>query len=162
MDRLSPERESFLDEVVEALKQELGERLIAVVLFGSHARGEAEAKSDWDLLVLARDLPARVFPRHRFLKKMLPAMWRGSISVLAKTPTEFEASVPALYLDIALDGVILYDPTGYAEEKLGQLRALIREKGLRREQTGRDFAWQWTEFPGFNWTLDWDEVPRGV
>lgn len=162
MDNSPPERESLLDEVVAALKRGLGDRLIAVVLFGSHARGEAEAESDWDLLVLARDLPARVFPRHRFLKQMLPAMWRGSISVLAKTPTEFEASVPALYLDIALDGVILYDPTGYAEEKLAQLRALIREKGLRREQMGRDFAWQWAEFPGFDWSLEWDEVQSGV
>lgn len=146
-----------LEQSIEALKRGLGDRLIAVVLYGSRARGEARQDSDWDLLVLAHDLPRRFFRRHRLLKQLLPPAERGQISLLAKTPEEFETSLPALYLDIALDGIALYDPDRYIEEKLARLRQLIREKGLRRERTGRDLVWQWQEFPGFGWTVEWGE-----
>jgi len=156
MDSSSQAHEALVDQAVQALKHQIGHHLVAVVLFGSRARGEAHEGSDWDLLLLAHDLPPRIFQRHRFLKQMLPPAERGRISLLAKTPQEFEASLPALYLDIALDGIVLYDPDGYAQEKLAQLRTLIGEKGLRREQVGRDLVWRWQEFPGFGWTLDWE------
>jgi uncharacterized protein len=59
------------------LKGGLGDKLIAVVLFGSRARGDANEDSDWDLLLIARDLPERVLRRHLWLKGMLPVVWRG-------------------------------------------------------------------------------------
>ena len=145
-----------LGQAVEALQRGLGDRLISVVLFGSRARGEAAEDSDWDLLVLARDLPQRPFQRHRTLKQMLPAAERGRLSLLAKTPQEFEASLPALYLDIALDGIVLYDPELYIADKLVALRQLIGKKGLHRERAGRDLVWRWQEFPGFGWAVEWE------
>ena len=48
------------EQVVAALQNALGDRLIAVVLFGSRARGEVAPRSDWDFLVIAEDLPERV------------------------------------------------------------------------------------------------------
>jgi predicted nucleotidyltransferase len=147
---------AVLGQAVEALQRGLGDRLISIVLFGSRARGEAREDSDWDLLVLARDLPSRLFQRHRILKQMLPAAERGRISLLAKTPQEFEASLPALYLDIALDGIVLYDPELYIADKLVVLRKLIGEKGLRRERAGRELVWRWQEFPGFGWSVEWE------
>ena len=147
-----------LGQSVEALKRGLGDRLVAVVLFGSRARGEAREDSDWDLLVLARDLPARLFQRHRVLKQMLPAAERGRLSLLAKTPQEFEASLPALYLDIALDGIVLYDQELYIADKLVALRQLIGKKGLHRERSGRDLVWSWQEFPGFGWAVEWERA----
>jgi predicted nucleotidyltransferase len=145
-----------LGQSVEALRRGLGDRLVAVVLFGSRARGEASEDSDWDLLVLARDLPQRLFQRHRVLKQMLPAAERGRLSLLAKTPQEFEASLPALYLDIALDGIVLYDPELYIADKLVALRHMIGKKGLHRERAGRDLVWRWREFPGFGWAVEWE------
>ncbi|RMF27351.1 MAG: nucleotidyltransferase domain-containing protein [Chloroflexi bacterium] len=144
--------------VIEALRKGLGESLIAVVLFGSRARGDATPASDWDLLVITRDLPARHLDRYRLLKAHLPPTWRGRVSILTKTPTEFEATLPPLYLDIALDGVILYDPSGYARMRLQALRRLIEIKGLRREKRGHDLIWTWQTFPGLNWSLGWEEV----
>jgi hypothetical protein len=85
---------------------------------------------------------------------VLPAAWRGRVSLMAKTPEEFETALSAVYLDIALDGVVLYDPQGYVGQKLTRLRELIRRKGLRRERVGEDFAWRWERFPGFNWSLE--------
>lgn len=145
-----------LQEVIAALKQVLQERLIGVVLFGSRARGDAGQLSDWDLLVIARDLPERAFARHLWLKDALPANWRARVAILAKTPAEFEAALAAIYLDIALDGVVLFDTDGYLTSHLTRLRQLIETRGLRRETHQRDQAWRWQQFPGFKWSLEWE------
>lgn len=44
-----------LDEFVESLREELGEELLAVWLYGSRARGERHEESDIDVLVITRD-----------------------------------------------------------------------------------------------------------
>ncbi|MBI4552843.1 MAG: hypothetical protein HY710_11320, partial [Candidatus Latescibacteria bacterium] len=81
--------------------------------------------------------------------------YRGAISVLAKTPQEFEASLPSLYLDIALDGHILYDPHGYAAERLATLCRLIERMGLYREHTDGGDVWRWQHEPSGPWVLEW-------
>lgn len=144
--------------VVEALQQGLGKKLVAVVLFGSRARDDAKEESDWDILVIANDLPKRQIERYRKIKEILPYKWRGRISILAKTPDEFEAVLPPLYLEIALDGLILHDTQDYAAVQLQKLRRLIKSKNLRREKRGNDFVWQWGRFPGFDWSLSWNEA----
>jgi predicted nucleotidyltransferase len=132
-----------LEEVVAAFRQGLGDDLVAVVLFGSRARGEADEASDWDLLVIACHLPERTFKRYRWLKGMLPVAWRGQTAILAKTPEEFES-----YLTSFSDG--------YVAERLASLRRLIEKQGLRRERVQRDLVWRWQRFPGFDWSLEWE------
>ncbi len=144
--------------VASKLREGLGADLVAVVLFGSRARGEAREGSDWDVLVIARRLPGRTLERAIRLKQMLPPGYRGEVSLLAKTPEEFTAGLPDLYLDIAVDGVILYDTDEYMARRLQLLRKLIRRKGLRREKEGRDLIWRWREPPGTDWSLEWEEV----
>ncbi len=141
--------------VVSGLREGLGEDLVSVVLFGSRARGEAREGSDWDFLVVARDLPEGTLERVFRLKKMLPPLCRGEASLLAKTPEEFVAGLPDLYLDIALDGVVLHDTDGYMAERLELLRALIHRKRLHREREGRDLIWRWEQPPGPDWSLEW-------
>lgn len=145
-----------IQEVVTALRQTLGRRLLAVILFGSRARGEATETSDWDLLVIARELPTQTLARHILLKNALPVQWRAQVAILAKTPEEFDATLSSLYLDIALDGTLLYDPEGYAGMRLSRLRQLLAARGLRREANRRDLVWHWQKFPGFNWSLEWE------
>jgi uncharacterized protein len=140
---------------VEALRKALGERLVAVVLFGSRARGEARADSDWDLLVLAERLPQNTFDRQLFFGRLLPSDIPGAITVVAKTPKEFEAHLPSLYLDIALDGQILYDPNGYAADRLAALRHLIQEAGLYRKRAEAGDTWEWEREPTGPWAVEW-------
>ncbi|MDW8396795.1 MAG: nucleotidyltransferase domain-containing protein [Anaerolineae bacterium] len=68
-----------LRPVVEALCQGLDGTLVSLALFGSRARGDATPHSDWDLLLIAHDLPARVLQRHFFLKTLLPERWRARL-----------------------------------------------------------------------------------
>jgi hypothetical protein len=112
-------------------------------------RGEEREGSDWDFLVVARNLPERTLERAFRLKKLLPPLHRGEASLLARTPEEFTAGLPDLYLDIALDGVILHDTDEYMAERLGFLRALIRRKGLSREKDGHDLIWRWEQPPAY-------------
>ncbi|CAN5169487.1 nucleotidyltransferase domain-containing protein [soil metagenome] len=148
------------DEVVSKLREELGEDLVAVVLFGSQARGEACEGSDWDVLVVARSLPGRTLERTIWLKRMLSPDHRGEVSLLAKTPEEFMSNLPELYLDIALDGIILHDTGDFMAKRLRFLQALIRRKGLHREREDGDLIWSWRRYPApFEWQLEWEEVP---
>ncbi len=143
-------------QIAASLRAGLGDRLVAVILFGSRARGEASASSDWDMLVIAEGLPKKAFERRALLKLSLPPRYRGAISVLAKTPEEFEAHLPSLYLDIALDGQVLYDRQNYAAEKLTALRRLIQQAGLYRERTPAGDIWRWREEPAAHWALQWE------
>ena len=143
------------EAAVAALRASMGDDLLAVVLFGSRARGDATPESDWDLLVIARSLPERSFARHLFLKRLLPEGIRGSVSILARTPREFEARTASLYLDIALDGKMLYDPYGYASERFAQLRRLMERVGLYRQHTEAGDVWRWREEPHTPWSLEW-------
>ena len=77
--------------------------------------------------------------------------------MLAKTPEEFESRLPSLFLDIALDGVVLHDTDQYMAKRLAGLRRLIRKQGLRREHVQREMIWRWERFPGFDWALEWPD-----
>lgn len=140
---------------VEALRRGLGERLLSVVLFGSRARGDNLETSDWDMLVIAHDLPERPLVRRFYLKDLLPVSCRGAVSILARTPSEFRSQLPSLYLDIALDGRILYDPTGYMTGELAVLKRLMRQVGLYREVTSAGDNWHWQNEPVADWRKAW-------
>jgi hypothetical protein len=144
--------------IVEWLQRLLGERLVAVALFGSRARGDHREESDWDVLVIARDLPDGFLDRHRFFRVSDQPHLGTSVQVTPKTPGEFDGSLPAFYLDIALDAKVSYDPTGYLGVRLDKLRRIIDKAGLYRERTSRTgLTWLWRDPPPFGqWSIEWD------
>lgn len=149
------ETDELAARIAEALTSALSGRLVALVLFGSRARGDASEASDWDLLVIAEGLPPKAFDRSLYLKQSLPPECRGCVSILAKTPEQFHGAVSSLFLDIALDGQILYDPRGFASGLLHGLRRRIQQLGLRRERTPEGFDWRWDRPPAGPWSLSW-------
>ena len=146
-----------LYSLTAALREQLGSRLIALVLFGSRARGDSEDSSDWDFLLIAEDLPRKVFVRHIYVKGLLPHSWRAVASILAKTPKEFEASLQTVYLDIATDGIVLYDKGRYVGARLAQIRRQLQSTGLHRTRQGREMQWRWKSTPRTDWSFEWDD-----
>jgi predicted nucleotidyltransferase len=140
---------------VTALQEGLRECLVAVVLYGSRARGQAHEASDWDLFIIATDLPMQLWERRILLKRFLPTAYRGAVSLLAKTPQEFEEKISSLYLDIAQDGQILFDPQEYAQRHLAVLQRLMVKKGLCRKKSPSGEVWRWRQKPRQPWALQW-------
>ena len=131
----------------------LGLRLRSLVLFGSVARGQATARSDVDLLLIAEDLPRSLVERRRPLlaawseartRHALPAVeW----NLVTKTPEEARYHSP-LYLDIVEDGILLVDRGRFFETVLDAMRARMRELGSRRVFLD-DGSWYWNLKPDF-------------
>lgn len=146
------------ESLTEAFQHQLGEGLISLVLFGSQARGTGLIRSDWDIFLIAEDLPDHPFERQIFLRKMMPPRFPFQVSIYAKTVKEFERDFPATYLDIAVDGLILFDRDGYAHEKLQQIQKIIEEAGLKRVKKFGHLIWKWESQPQFGWRIDWSGV----
>ncbi len=136
----------------EVLKEQLGESLVTVVLFGSVARGEASSHSDIDLLVIASGLPESRLARQLCLERAddlleprLQALRRqGTLtgfSPLLKTPQE-AARVTPLYFDLLQDALILYDREGFFSTVLERLRESFLRLGARRVKRGKIRYWE--------------------
>ncbi|RMF94241.1 MAG: nucleotidyltransferase domain-containing protein [Nitrospinota bacterium] len=147
-----------LRSLVDALRHGLQENLWGVVLFGSATRGEAGAESDLDLLLVADGLPEKFTIRMQYLRQMVPGEMRSMVSFIAKTRAEFEGSFPSYYLDIGVDGIILYDREGYMRQKLIRIQELIRLAGLHRRRFDHGFIWEWGKPPTGPWRIDWSGV----
>jgi predicted nucleotidyltransferase len=150
-----------LRSLVESVQDGLGQNLLAVVLFGSRARGEQRKASDWDIFVLARSLPVSPMKRYGQLRALCNGEPEGGVSFLAKTQREFEEGFPSFYLDLALDGVILFDTDGYMQARLQRIKEIIKETGLRRERIPGGFFWDWKKYPGPQWEISWKGFEAG-
>ncbi|HEY8487358.1 MAG TPA: nucleotidyltransferase domain-containing protein [Limnochordales bacterium] len=149
--------EKVLSETSRACREVFGERLVAVAVFGSVARGTPRPDSDVDLLVVVRDLPLSRLARVQEFEEV-EARVAGLLQSLAgqgvltelspvlKTPEEVEAGSPLL-LDMVYDARILYDPHGFLRGRLERLRARLQELGARRVRYGG--SWYWDLKPDF-------------
>ncbi|RME38917.1 MAG: HEPN domain-containing protein, partial [Thermoflexia bacterium] len=111
-----------------------------IVLFGSAARGEPH--QDVDLLVVVGGRMGRQ-ERAEVLKALRRALGPEGAWVDLVVVTEeglrrgLEAHYP-FYLDVAFDGVVLYDADGIAA-LLAEARAEVAARGIRRTESG---GWQ--------------------
>lgn len=149
---------SILEKLIKTFHSQLGRGLVSIVLFGSRARGEGAGISDWDIFILAKDLPEHPFDRQFFLMEMVPKEFPFQISILPKTIKEFEKDFPAIYLDIATDGIILFDRDDYIHKKLQKIKGIIQEAGLKRIKKLNSIIWLWEDRPHLGWRIDWSGV----
>lgn len=143
--------DQLLDRLLGVLKEHYGSRLVSCAVFGSVGRGTPRQDSDIDMLIVARDLSqGRLHRVEEFLpvetaiepdlKAAVPAGAAILLSPVFKTPEEVDAGSP-LFLDMAEDAKILYDPDGFLSTYLEELRARLRKLGARRIRRGN--AWYW-------------------
>ena len=146
-----PDLKPLLDLYLARVRDRLGERVSAVALYGSVARGQAQAASDVDLFVVHRGARAAVF--EVFLEVALQLRDHPLVCELQardiptepyavfRTETEL-ADTPWLLLDICDHGIILFDPRTVLSHKLASLRLRLRELGSRRVELA-DGSWYW-------------------
>jgi predicted nucleotidyltransferase len=127
-------------------------------LFGSRARKEAISSSDYDIfIILDESLPVSPFKRHKIIMNKLKHT--GIANFIIRTKEEFEKNFPALYLDLAIDGIVLYDKDNYTTSHLNRIKELIKKAGLVREKKSYGFNWYWKKPPKvYPWKIDWEGV----
>ena len=162
---------AFLAPVIgrfcEALYEVLGERLVSVVVFGSLARGCWSRDSDVDVLIVAEGWErVPVWDRLREIRRAerlieaspeyAQAVSRGFYPILQPYPLSVKEAqrFNRIYLDMVLEGIILYDHDGFMEKVLNRVRKRLEEIGAVRVSlpSGRHY-----------WVLgsvSWGEVVR--
>lgn len=149
-------RRIFFKRLVSCYKSFFGDRLVSIVLFGSQARRDSSPESDYDIFIIAEGLPSSPLKRLFLIRQPIIAMFEEKISTVSKTPEEFEGGFPSLYLDIALDGKILYDRNRYFAKKSAIIRRIIKEAGLVRRKEDGQLMWDWIKQPIGGWAIDWN------
>ena len=118
-----------------------GPDLVGVLLYGSWVRGEATATSDIDALVVLRASTP--------LTRSLYHAWDDQVFSHASHPIETQlVTLPtpgsrssALWLEVALDAVVVHDPTGELSVHLSRVRHEIANGGPRRHLTHGQPHW---------------------
>lgn len=128
--------------VVSEIRELLGDSLLGIVLFGSVARGESREGSDLDLLV--------VLNQDRALGRALYSTWDEHFGTTHKSPhfvhipgTATDAG--SLWMETAVDGIILYDRGGTVSRFLGGIHRLMASGKLRRRFVHGHPYWVRTE-----------------
>lgn len=150
-----PAFEALLPAIAGACREIYGERLVALVLFDSVARGTPRADSDVDLLVVADGL-ARVRIRRMgefdaVKRRLAPALAAAQgiatrLSPIFKTPEEVRAGSP-LFFDMTEDARLLYDRDDFMAGALRDLRDRMARLGAR--QIWKGDAWHWDLKPDY-------------
>ncbi len=146
----------FTSRLIEAYKTHLGANLISIVLFGSRARGDYTESSDFDILIIAKSLPERHLARIGYVRAPL-SKFEEKVSIIGKTPEEFDSCFPPLYLDMAMDGKILMDKDGFMEKRLKKIKKIIENSTLNRIKKDHVF-WRWKSPKKPGWELDWGGI----
>lgn len=146
--RLRVETGSEVVELLRARLQRLGEPCVkAVLLFGSRARGEADERSDIDLLVLHDGCEIEdAVARRRYFYTLLRDALGGEFDNITLIDMELNAflkpeEISSLLLNMYWDSIVVLDRTGELESFLKHVRERIVESGLKRVKDGRYYYW---------------------
>jgi predicted nucleotidyltransferase len=133
---------NYASLIADKLEEILQNDLVSVVLFGSAARGEAGEGSDIDILIVAEKFGKEGrFEVFNAIEKDLKASEEyhdlkenklGTlISPVPLTPSEVEKN-PSILLDIAMDGIMLYDVDDFIVKKMKSMRRKLKKMGSKR------------------------------
>jgi len=98
---------SIIQKCKNALSQHYGARLKGVILYGSMARGDAEASSDIDLLILLSS-PFDYFTELRQIVDLLYPIQLESEQLISAKPalaSDYEMGSISLYRNVRREGV---------------------------------------------------------
>jgi len=132
--------QTLIERFVERLREEFGDNLVSVVLYGSVARGDYRPDSDIDLLLVFEELPRGAFARRdtvswleREVEREVPQRLEEgqyhAFTTILKTREEARHTAP-YYLDMTTDAIILYDKDHFFKRGSGSLAGQDERAGL--------------------------------
>ncbi len=99
---------SIIERVTAVLRD--AARPSRIILFGSHARGNAGADSDLDILVVERGTPDRVEEMVRLRRLLSPLRVPVDLLVIGEESFREQAAVPGNYVhEAATEGRVLFE-----------------------------------------------------
>jgi predicted nucleotidyltransferase len=133
----------FLRELINEVVEDFADKIQALVLYGSWARGQAGSSSDIDLLIVVSD--EVVVDRDLYSEWRTKRIGNHEVSPLfVNLPSENE-EVRGIWLEIALDGVVLFDRESRACRYLAKVRRLIASGRVKRKMTHGHPYWVYIE-----------------
>ena len=138
--------------LVQAFTEVFRNLLVSLILYGSYARREARPDSDIDLLVIIEDSLSDRFKAQRMINEVEDRLARSStfrelrakgfnpfLSPYILTKNQARVFRP-IYIDIAFDAKILYDPHGFARNLLEKVRKALQKVEAKRVKVYRGWV----------------------
>ena len=129
-----------LDELVNSLQQAskdlkrvFGDKFVGLVLFGSHARGEASKESDVDVLIVLRGL--RGLKVRSEIHDILAERIKKPVTLVnveLEEVSKRDLEVTPLLINILYDGLIIYDELSILKRLKNDVFKLIKKARLVR------------------------------
>lgn len=109
MKAITREMRPILDELRADLRQIYGERFKSLILYGSHARGEATKDSDIDVVVVIEGIrnPARELGKLSGVVSRISLKYDTLIALYPISPVDFKHRDSPLLLNVRREGVPL-------------------------------------------------------
>lgn len=128
---------------ITSIFQYLPIKVISAVIYGSWARMENTKDSDIDMLIISNDINPKRQRRRKEIASIKEQLFIGyPLDILLLTTDEcisnFKGHNP-LFLDIALDGIILKDEENFIKKLIDDTKQYITQKGLIRYHDGWSF-----------------------
>lgn len=137
-----------LNSLVQEVLAQYPSAIDGIVLFGSAARGVLTARSDIDLLIVLAE--GEVLDRDRYAEWRWNTFAGREVSPLLVQLPDARAEVRGVWLEIALDGIVLFDRTLAVSRYLAQVRGLIAAGAFKRESAHGHPYWVRREITGRN------------
>ena len=133
-------------EAVNKLTRKYKNKIVAVGLFGSRARGEETPKSDYDFIVIVKNWEKSLDRRFKIYHTLFQVI-KKDITLIdvnydeAKALLNGELTLTSTMLNILYDCKIIYDPQGILNRLVLETRGLVKKLGLKRYRVGRSYGW---------------------
>lgn len=130
--------------ILDSVSRDYGDDAEGIVLFGSTGREERGSRSDVDILVFTKDAEENRIKRDlRAYLALEPvrAKYRVDTTVLTLKIDEIHDVTPFL-INLAYDGVVLFDANGRVEKLLNRIRKAVERAGLIRYRIKDAYGWK--------------------
>lgn len=132
---------TVFERLVQSLGDEFKDELMAVVVYGSHARGTVKPGSDIDLLVVVKGLPRDWENIHRLEDEWAHKgrQFGRRFQVMLASPEDVEDSVEwaaPLMLEIYNAHKVIFDRGDFFRNCITHMGHLMKERGIRMRKPG--------------------------